>query len=222
MPSRLLVCILLTATVAACGPATAPPSGASTQAGDTPLEPPLIQHGEATLLCNISAKENGTQKLSIVKGTGLEFDVKVSPIVDGTVKTRGPEQGGAYRFTSHLVAAGPGSLSGVGPVSIIDMETKVNVEMDRYQQPGGPGTELTFTADDIGQRGVYVEFLGHALAPDGARYAFRITLGAPGAGSKGSVMPDGDAQQAPIMAKMVVIQAPQTTVVTTTTITRVR
>lgn len=221
MAPKLLLCVLFTTAVAACGPATGPAPVPPTQSADTPAEPPLIQSGQAMLHCTISAKENGTQKLQIVGGTGLDFEATVSPIVDGTVETRGPEKGGTYRFSSHLAAPASGVLSGVGPVAIVDLETKVNVEMNRYSQPSGPGTELTFTAGDIGQRGVYIEFSGHATDAAGARYAFRITMGAPGPGSGGSVKPDGAAVQAPIMSKMVMVQAPLTTVVTTA-VTRLR
>ncbi|MFO0760284.1 MAG: hypothetical protein U0359_27630 [Byssovorax sp.] len=199
----------------ACGPAT-PAATEPISAGDIAAEPPLIHSGEAHLACTISAKENGTQRLSVVKGTGLEFDVAVSPIVDGTVNTKGPAKGGAYRFTSHLAAPGKGQLPGVGPVDIEDLDTKVNVEMNRYDQPGGPGTKLTFSSQDMASRGIYVEFAGHARSSNGERYAFRVTLGQPGAGSGGDVTPASPADNAPIYAKTVMIMAPITTVVTTT------
>ena len=64
--------------------------------------PPSVLTGDGELICNISDKENGHQKLTITYGGGLEFDVAVSPIVDGRVTAAGPEKGGSYRFTSHL------------------------------------------------------------------------------------------------------------------------
>lgn len=180
-----------------------------------PADPPLIHSGVGHLDCTISARDNGTQRLVIKQGTGLEFDVVVSPIVDGTVHTTGPERGGSYRFTSHLAKVGRGELAGVGPVVIEELETRVNVEMKRYSQPGGPGTKLTFTSEDMASRGIYIEFAGRARAPSGDGYAFRVTLGQPGPGSGGAVTPEGPGEHASIMEKMVSVEAPQTTVVTT-------
>lgn len=229
MAQRLLMtvlggCVLLAATSLGCdAPAQAvPPQTPSSP--DFPADPPLIHSGEAHLDCTISARENGTQKLALQKGSGLEFDVAVSPIVDGTVNTKGAEKGGSYRFSSHLAAPGKGTLAGVGAVDIDDLETRVNVEMNRYDQPAGPGTKLTFRSEDMASRGIYVEFSGHAHAANGDRYAFRVTLGQPGPGSGGSVVPETAAAVAPIQAKMVMIQAPLTTVVTTatTTVTRLK
>jgi hypothetical protein len=190
-------------------------SGAA-PAADVPTSPPAVQTGEGHLECTISAAKNGKQKLVVEKGVGLEFDVAVSPIVDGAIQTKGPSAGGSYRFTSHLVGTGKGALAGVGPVTIDTLDTKVNVEMTRYNQPGGPGTELTFTSEDMALRGIYIEFSGTARSEGGDRYAFRVTLGAPGAGSGGAVVPDGPGFNAPIYAKSVMVVAPQTTVVTTT------
>jgi hypothetical protein len=190
--------------------------GGGTTSAEAPSSPPVVQSGEGHLACTISATRNGTQRLVLQKGVGLEFDVAVSPIVDGTIQTKGPSAGGAYRFTSHLVGPGKGTLAGIGPVTIDALDTKVNVEMNRYSQPGGPGTELSFTSEDMASRGIYIEFAGTARAASGDRYAFRVTLGQPGPGSGGKVTPDGPAYSAPIVAKMVMVVAPQTTVVTTT------
>ncbi len=159
-------------------------------------------------------------------GQGLEFDVSVSPIVDGVVNTKGEGKGGSYRFTSHLAKPGKGMLSGVGEVTIDELETKVNVEMDRYKQPAGAGTELTFSSEDMAKRGIYIEFSGRATAKNGEHYGFKVTLGAPAAGSGGKVMPSTAATTAPIQSKMVIVQAPQTTVVTsgskvTTTVNKI-
>jgi hypothetical protein len=229
MAQRLLMtvlggCLLPAAILLGCeGPGQAlPPQTPATP--DVPADPPLIHSGQAHLDCTISARENGRQKLALTGGSGLEFDVSVSPIVDGTVNTKGAANGGSYRFSSHLAAPAKGALAGVGAVDIDDLETRVNVEMNRYDQPGGPGTKLTFRSEDMASRGIYVEFSGHAHAANGDRYAFRVTLGQPGEGSGGSVIPETAAAVAPIQAKMVMIQAPITTVVTTatTTVTRLK
>ena len=195
-------------------PSGAPPVQTQVTAPADAL-PPAVLNGDAELQCDISSRANGRQVLKLKSGQGLEFDAAVSPIVDGVVQAKGPERGGAYRFTSHLVGQAKGVLSGVGEVTLEALETKVNVAMDRYQQPQGAGTELTFTAADMSARGIYVEFGGRARAVDGERYAFRVTLGAPGAGSGGRVQPETDAVEAPAAAKMVSIHAPVTTVVST-------
>ena len=208
---------VLAAVLSGCGAASSTNAPATPAVADeAPALPPVILTGNGYLYCSISARENGRQQLSVEEGTGLAFDVEVSPIVDGTVHTEGPEKGGAYRFTSHLAKPGKGTLAGVGPVTILALETKVNVEMNRYQQPGGPGTKLTFVAADMAARGIYIEFAGQARAEGGDRYAFRITLGKPGNGSGGNVVPAGPGFNAPILGKGVMIRAPQTTVVTTT------
>jgi hypothetical protein len=228
----LLVAMVLAVSSASCGgqgpdpntPTQAPPTQAPPPAQPAPQQaaaaepgpPPSVLSGDGHLDCTISAKENGHQKLQLKGGQGLEFDVAVSPIVDGVVETKGPDQGGSYHFTSHLAGAGKGTLSGVGDVTLEQLETKVNVEMNRYDQPKGPGTELTFRSEDMARRGVYIEFSGKAVAPSGDRYAFKITLGAAGPGSGGKVQPASDASKAPIVAKMVVVEAPSMTVVTTT------
>jgi hypothetical protein len=168
--------------------------------------------GEAELTCNIDTRKNGQQKLVLRSGGGLEFDAVVSPIVDGTIRVKGPQQGGLYRFTSHLFEPGRGQLSGVGAVTIESLETKVSVEMQRYQQPGGPGTPFSFTATDMASRGIYVEFTGKARSESGDRYAFHINLGAAKAGS-GQVTPATPDYSTNIVAKAVIIQAPVATTV---------
>jgi hypothetical protein len=222
---------------AACSgaqPAPAEPasSGSSEAAPPSPPQPlvspeeaalpPAVLNGNAVLHCTIDSTKNGSQKLELHSGQGLSFEVAVSPIVDGVVDTLGPNQGGAYRFTSHLAEPGTGHLSGVGPVIFEELDTKVNVELERYQQPQGAGTKLTFSSDEMKQAGIYVEFSGRARAENGDRYAFRVTLGAPGLGSGGEVVPASDADHAMMYAKVVVIEAPVTTVVSSTTLQKLK
>jgi hypothetical protein len=185
-------------------------------APDIPI-PPSVLTGDGDLVCDISSKENGHQKLTLVSGGGLEFDVAVSPIVDGTVETAGEEKGGTYRFTSHLAKAATAKLPGVGVFDLDELETKVIVEMTRYKQPGGKGTALTFTSADMVRRGIYVEFAGRGHAKNGDLYAFRVNLGPPNNG-RGKVTPDGPEARAGIVNKMVMVEAPVTTVVVTTTV----
>jgi hypothetical protein len=176
--------------------------------------PPAVLTGDGDLVCDISAKENGHQKLTI---GGLEFDVAVSPIVDGTVTTEGPDKGGSYRFTSHLAKPARGKLPGVGEFDLDELETKVMVEMKRYKQPAGKGTALTFTSADMGRRGIYVEFAGRGHAKNGEKYSFRVNLGAPSDGG-GRVVPADDNARSNVAAKVVSFRAPTTTVLVTTTV----
>jgi hypothetical protein len=211
-------------TVPAAAPQAAPsaPAAAPQAASSAPADLPAVLSGEGRLDCTISAKKNGRQTLALREGVGLEFDVEVSPIVDGVVNQKGPTAGGSYRFTSHLAKPGKGTLAGVGEIDIEVLDTKVNVEMNRYRQAGGAGTELTFSSEDMARRGVYVEFAGRGRSKKGEVYAFRVTLGPPGSGSGGSVQPASNAAMAPIQSKMVVVQAPTTAVVShvTTTVER--
>ena len=177
-------------------------------AAEVPI-PPAVLTGDGELTCNISDKENGHQKLSISHGGGLEFDAVVSPIVDGRVATAGPEKGGSYKFTSHLAKPATGTLPGVGKIDLDELETKVVVEMTRYQQPKGKGTQLSFTSRDMSGRGIYVEFSGRGHAANGEKYSFRVNLGAPTDGH-GRIDPADDNDDSHMVAKMVYVRAPLT------------
>jgi hypothetical protein len=198
--------------------AQAPDQGAtSLSSGAAGGYPPAVLTGDGVLNCTIDSRTNGHQRLEMVTGGGLEFDAVVSPIVDGTVMTSGPDKGGEYRFTSHLAGPAKGKLPGAGEVEIDELETKVAVQMNRYRQPGGRGTQLTFSTADMSRRGIYVEFVGKAHSARGERYAFRVNLGAPVEGS-GAVMPGNDNTVAPMASKAVYIRAPISTVLITTTL----
>jgi hypothetical protein len=199
--------------------APGPTAAAPLVAPEQSAYPPAIVNGEGHLVCNISSKENGRQTLTIASGDGLVFDAIVSPIVDGTVSQKGPEKGGVYRFTSHLAKPTKGTLPGVGEIDIEELETKVSVEMKRYQQPGGPGTELSFGSADMADRGIYVEFAGRGKTATGDKYAFRVNLGKATDGS-GKVTPANSNENSRIYAKMVVMTAPVVTSVVTTTVQR--
>ena len=199
------------------GKAAATKKGKPDSTAEAPPIPPAVLTGDGNLICNISAKENGHQKLTIVEGGGLEFDVAVSPIVDGTVTTEGPDKGGSYKFTSHLAKPATGKLPGVGTFDLDELETKVIVEIARYKQPKGKGTELSFTSADMARRGISVEFAGRGHAKNGESYSFRVNLGAPSTGG-GKVVPADDNDRSNVARKMVTFRAPTTTVLVTTTI----
>ena len=120
---------------AACGGAPAQPGSQASPPGP----PPAVLSGEGRLDCTISAQRNGHQKLVLREGVGLEFDVEVSPIVDGVVNQKGPEAGGSYRFTSHLAKPGHGTLAGVGEVDLPHRHQSPNSALiaDLFKVRGG-------------------------------------------------------------------------------------
>ena len=175
---------------------------------------PGVLLGEADLTCEISMRANGVQRLTITKGGGIEFNATVGPLIDGTVSLKSPSEGARYRFTSRLVQPAEGTLSGVGKVTIEQLDTKVSVDVTRYEQPGGPGTVFTFSDGAVVNKGVYVEFVGMARAPGGAQYAFRVNLGPLTMGS-GRVTPADSNFNTKLASKEVNIKAQATTVVST-------
>ncbi len=177
-----------------------------------PHDPPAVLLGDAELHCTIDWDRDGAQTLIMKSGAGLSFDVAVSPIVDGTATLLGPERGGEYRFTSHLAKPATGTISGVGEVTIEALETKVSVGLEGYAQPAGPGSPITFDQDQVKKADMYVEFTGSARAQDGKRYGFRVTFGALKDGS-GRVVPSDANTETRLMSKMVVVEAPITTVI---------
>jgi hypothetical protein len=209
-----LVSVLLV-TVAGCQK----PAVQAQQGPDPAKYPPAVLTGDGELACEISSKQNGHQKLTITNGGGIEFDAVVSPIVDGRVIAHGPDKGGAYQFTSHLAKPGQAALPGVGKFDLDELETKVAVEMKRYQQPGGRGTALSFVSADMARRGIYVEFAGRGHAANGEQFTFRVNLGAPTDG-RGTVVPTDDNEASGVMNKVVMIRAPTTTVLVTTAFQR--
>jgi hypothetical protein len=196
---------LILTLVAGCA-SSAPP------APNAPRPPPAVVTGAARLTCNIDTAKNGIQKLELVRGAGIEFDAVVLPIVGGTVRVKGPDKGGSYGFTSQLAEPAKGKLTGIGEVTIQEMETKVTVELEKYVQPDGPGTPLRFSTQDLAKRGIYVEFSGWALGRDGKKHAFRVNLGPPEEGS-GEVQPRDSSFDTNIVAKTVIMEAPTMTVV---------
>jgi hypothetical protein len=235
-PSLVAAALCFSVGLAACGEAPpratepsalAPPPAAPVKPGASaaPLVeaspyPPAVLMGDVELHCTISAKERGRQTMVSRSGTALEFDAVVSPIVDGEVETRGEAKGGMYRFTSHLAGPATGKLGNIGEVKLDELETRVTVEMNRYNQPKGAGTPLTFSSIDMRAGGVYVEFVGKVTAKNGDHYAFRVNLGAP-TGGNGEVTPTGPAPHEQIQMKMVMVQAPTITVVSKVTVQQI-
>ena len=171
---------------------------------------PRVLIGEADLICDISARANGRQRLIIRNGGGLSFDATVSPLTDGVVEQRGPNKGAVYSFTSKLATPAKGFLSGVGKVTIESLATKVSVEISRYDQKK-PGTTLTFVSGDVVNRDVYVEFSGVAIRGK-KKYEFNINMGPVQFGS-GSLLPASANYKSALDQKAVMLYAKTTTVV---------
>ena len=67
-----------------CG--SSPAANPNAPPASPPGNLPSVLSADGHLDCTISSKENGTQKLVLRTGQGIEFDVAVSPIVDGVVR----------------------------------------------------------------------------------------------------------------------------------------
>ncbi len=130
-----------------------------------------------------------------------------------------PRKAAPYKFTSHLAKPATGTLPGVGKIDLDELETKVVVEMTRYQQPEGKGTRCRSRRARMSGRGIYVEFSGRGHAANGEKYSFRVNLGAPTDGH-GRIDPADDNDDSHMVAKLVFVRAPLTTVLVTTTVNR--
>jgi len=165
--------------------------------------PPLVFTSKATLDCSISSTQNGRQIMKTLSGTGFSFNAAMLPITDGKVKISGP--GMKYKFTAFPESAVKSRLSGIGDGFITEMKAEVEVDTKKFQQPGGPGTAIRFSARDINSDAAYVEFTGvFVRESDHKRFPFRVVFGSIPEGS-GSVVPANKEQEAPLASKTVVL-----------------
>ena len=89
------------------------------------------------------------------------------------------------------------------------MKAEVEVDVKRFQQPAGPGTEIQFTAADLNPDAAYVEFTGvFVRSSDQKRFPFRVVFGSAPAGG-GSVLPGNSQAKAPLASKSVRLGSPQ-------------
>jgi len=171
--------------------------------------PPLVLMGTGRLDCTISNKENGRQKLSLTSGSGVAFDVTVTPILDGVVeikngRLKSEAKGVNYRFTSHLAEANNFRVSGMNKVELMHLETKVSVNARKFRQDKGPGTAIEFASEDMDRQGVYIEFRGLFREIESKRrFSFRTVMGPPTHGS-GVVTPTDSNNMSRIEMKTVV------------------
>jgi hypothetical protein len=165
--------------------------------------PPLVFHSRATLDCAISSTKNGRQVMTTVAGQGFTFDTPMLPIKDGSVKVQTP--GMHYKFNAFPTASIPATFQGIGHGTITAMKAEVEVDVKRYRQPGGPGTDIKFQAADINADGAYVEFTGVFVRDaDAKRFPFRVLFGSVTAGG-GDVFPATRAPETAIMSKSVTL-----------------
>src|SRR5579872_106888 len=174
-------------------------SGFVVHAGDSWQEernyPPLVFTSRATLDCNISSTANGRQVMKTVAGSGFDFDAVMLPIKDGKVNVKTP--GMMYKFEAFPESALKAHFGGIGDGTITEMKAEVEVDVKRYSQPGGPGTNITFSAADINANGAYVEFTGlFVRESDHKRFPFRVIFGEVSDGG-GNVLPGSPQPTAP-------------------------
>ncbi len=176
--------------------------------------PPLVFTSRATLDCSISSTRNGRQVMKTIAGQGFNFDTAMRPIKDGKVKLAGA--GMHYEFNSFPTGAVPATFQGLGDGTITDMKAEVAVDVKRFQQPGGAGTDIRFHAEDINADGAYVEFTGvFVRRRDAKHFPFRVLFGSVTDGG-GSVLPAGAGAEASMMSKSVTLGTPRRPATVTT------
>ena len=163
--------------------------------------PPLVFSSKAWLECSISSMKTGKQTLHTLSGQGFEFTAPMLPIKESQLQVRKP--GMMYKFNAFPTGVVPAKFNGLGEGTITEMKTEVEVKVDRYKQPGGPGTTITFNAGDISPDSAYVEFTGvFVRKADKKPFPFRVVFGSVQQGN-GTVQPASKAPDTRIMSKAV-------------------
>jgi len=175
-------------------------------AGKNPWEdirnyPPLVFTSKATLDCSISSTNVGRQVMKTTAGAGLSFDAPMLPIKGGLVKVKNP--GMMYKFTAFPTSTVKAHFAGLGDGAITEMQVEVEVDVKRFDQPGGPGTTITFSATDITADAAYVEYTGVFVRDSDRKvFPFRVVFNSVTEG-RGSVVPVRPGPEVPLMSKMV-------------------
>jgi hypothetical protein len=178
--------------------------------------PPLVFTSRATLDCVISSTTTGRQTMKTLSGGGFSFDTPLAPTTDGRVKLKTP--GMMYKFNAFPVKAFKASFSGLGAGMITRMKAEVEVDVDRFSQPGGAGTLIHFSAADIRGDSAYVEYTGLFVRDsDGKNFYFRALFGSVPEGS-GEVLPAGPGPDVRLMEKRVSLGSLQRPVIVTTSL----
>ncbi len=177
--------------------------------------PPLVFNSKAWLDCSISSTANGRQTMSTMSGQGFTFDAVMLPIQKSKLQLVG-QTGMMYKFDSFPTEAVKAHFNGIGDGTITEMKSEVEVAVSRFQQPGGAGTAIHFTATDITTDSAYVEFTGvFVRTSDSKHFPFRVLFGRVEDGS-GTVVPMDKAPDTRIMSKAVVLGSPRLPVAVTT------
>lgn len=178
--------------------------------------PPLVFSSKATLDCSISATAEGRQIMSTQSGQGFTFSVAMRPISESQVKLQG--RGMMYKFNAFPTSAFPARFSGLGDGVVTAMKAEIEVQVDRFTQPGGPGTPISFNASDISADAAYVEFTGiWVRTKDKKRFPFRVLFSSVNDG-KGSVVPRTRAPETSIASKVVMLGSPPAPATVTTSL----
>ncbi len=165
--------------------------------------PPLVFTSKATLDCSISSTANGRQIMKTLSGSGFSFDSVMLPIGDGKVKVNDP--GMKYKFTAFPASAVKARFAGLGDGTITEMKAEVEVDVKRFERPGGPGTTIRFSAADITADAAYVEFTGLFIRQsDQKPFPFRVVFGSVTEGH-GTVVPASRGPEVPLLSKMVTL-----------------
>lgn len=177
--------------------------------------PPLVFTSKARLECSISSTTNGRQVMTTMSGQGFTFDTAMLPINDGQLKLKSP--GMLYKFTAFPADNVSARFSGLGEGTITQMQAEVEVDVKRFQQPAGPGTNITFKAEDINADAAYVEFTGTFVRnSDRKPFPFRVVFASVIDGS-GTVTP-ADAKPETRLAEKRVMLGSQLEPATVTTV----
>jgi hypothetical protein len=178
--------------------------------------PPLVFQSKATLDCSISATAEGRQIMTTTSGQGFSFMTPMRPIEDSLVKLQG--KGMMYKFNAFPTRAFPAKFNGLGEGTVVAMKAEVEVQVDRYSQPGGPGTAITFNAEDISADAAYVEFTGIWIRTrDEKRFPFRVLFSSVTRGS-GTVVPRSRESMTGVASKIVVLGPPPAPATVTTSL----
>lgn len=200
---------LLVATTALVRPN---PPAAHAQAGrdswrEERAYPPLVFTSKAWLDCSISSTRNGRQVLQTTSGQGFTFDMAMLPIKGGEVQVKSP--GMKYKFNAFPTTPIRARFTGLGEGTIIAMKAEVEVDVRRFQQPGGPGTQFRFTASDMVQDAAYVEFTGVFVRTSDRKRSRSAWSSAARRRGGGSVTPGSSQPKAPLMSKSVQLGTPR-------------
>jgi hypothetical protein len=177
--------------------------------------PPLVFNSSARLDCSISSSANGRQVMTTISGQGFSFDATMLPIKSSKLQLIN-QTGMMYKFDSFPNAAVKAHFTGLGDGTITEMKSEVEVSVTRFNQPGGTGTAIHFTAGDIAADSAYVEFTGvFVRTSDHKPFPFRVLFGKVKDGS-GTVVPVSPAPDTTILSKSVMLGSVQFPVNVTT------